>query len=96
MTKTQYKKDSLMYYANLAYSDIMTLAKSDLIKDKLIALNVLLFIVLISVLIQNYLYSGDVSFVFLFYFALSVIFSSILSLFYLPLIKVICFRHLVL
>ncbi len=90
MAKKAYEEDSLADLAVKGFSKIQKLSKSSLISEKLSAINMLLFLLILGVIISFFLgaHSADM-FVFLFILAISLIFSSISLLLYGPVLEVV-------
>lgn len=89
MVKNPYEKDSLADLANKGFSKIKKLSESSLISEKLSAINMLLFLLILGIIISFFLGSHSNMLVFLFIFAISLILSSISLLLYGPVLEVV-------
>ncbi|MCX6821931.1 MAG: hypothetical protein NTW30_04095, partial [Candidatus Aenigmarchaeota archaeon] len=85
------KEVSLLSLASSGFEKIKNLSDSQLISDKLLALNMLLYVIVLSLIITNSLLPNTLSdtFSFLVYLAVSAIFALISNLLYGPLLETI-------
>lgn len=90
MSKKPYKEGSIADLAAQGFSKIQKLSKSSLITEKLSAINMILYLLILGIGITFYLsnYSSDI-FVLMVIFALSLLFSSISLLIYAPILEVV-------
>lgn len=78
-----YEKGSLLHYADIAFKDIKKLSKSQKISDKLIAFNLVLFILILGFDISYWLKANpNEPFGFVILLLISMIFSAIVSIAY--------------
>jgi hypothetical protein len=90
-TKKPYEEGSLLHYADSSLSRLQSLSRSSRPTDRLLALDALLFVLVLSVLITHYLVYPDPPFSLgtLVVFAVSLIASLIAGLLYLRILDVI-------
>ena len=89
--KKIYEEGSLLHFADIGFSNIKKLSKSALISEKLLGLNVLLFVIIMSINISFWLEktADTFSLEFMVIFLVSIIFALILSLIYSPFLKIV-------
>lgn len=89
MTKKEYENDSIADLAAKGFSKIKKLSESSLISEKLSAINMLLFLLILGIIISFFFGSRSNMLVFLVVFALSLLLSSISLLGYGPILEVV-------
>ncbi len=89
MVKKDYENGSIADLAGKGFSKIKKLSGSSLISEKLSAINMLLFLLILGIIISFFLGSHSDMLVFLVIFAFSLLFSSISLLGYGPVLEVV-------